>query len=120
MRHRVKMPRHRRNAYLAHQGTAGLADILAGSLNFDRELDMNFTSISNTAPHHRFDMVINSAAMVSLQVEELPENVQLLSDCLSTASSVSTASTAGCGCIATAGCVYTAGSVVSTGNTVQQ
>lgn len=76
---------------------------------------MGFTSISNAVPRHRFDMVINSAALVSLQVEELPENVQLLSDCLSTASSVSTASTAGCGCIATAGCVYTAGSVISTG-----
>lgn len=72
-------------------------------------------SIGNTS-RHRFDMVVNSAALVSLQVEELPQNVQLLSDCLSTGSSLSTASSLGCSSFSTASTIYTAGSVVSTGS----
>ncbi len=73
-------------------------------------------SIGNASTRHRFDMVVNSAALVSLQVEELPQNVQLLSDCLSTGSSLSTASSLGCSSFSTASTIYTAGSVVSTGS----
>ena len=55
---------------------------------------------------HPFDM-IDMNDELDLFAEELPEQVQLLSDCLSSASSVS--------CCGTAGCFGSVGSVVSCG-----
>ncbi|RYY74171.1 MAG: hypothetical protein EOO52_15015 [Gammaproteobacteria bacterium] len=55
---------------------------------------------------HPFDM-IDMKDELDLFAEELPEQVQLLSDCLSSASSVS--------CCGTAGCFGSVGSVVSCG-----
>lgn len=55
---------------------------------------------------HPFDIVAEDDAL-ALFAEELPDQVQLLSDCLSSASSIS--------CCGTAGCFSSVGSVVSTG-----
>ena len=55
---------------------------------------------------HPFDLVSFNDEL-DLFAEELPEQVQLLSDCLSSASSVS--------CCGTAGCFGSVGSVVSCG-----
>lgn len=55
---------------------------------------------------HAFDIVAFDGEL-DLFAEELPEQVQLLSDCLSSASSVS--------CCGTAGSFGTVGSVVSCG-----
>lgn len=59
---------------------------------------------------HRLDLEIEDADSLDLFAEELPEQVQLLADCLSTASSFSTAG----GCFA---CFSSVGSVVSCGDT---
>jgi hypothetical protein len=53
--------------------------------------------------YHPFDLEINESEALDLFAEELPEQLQLLSDCLSTASSL-------CGCFSSVG------SVVSTGD----
>jgi hypothetical protein len=58
---------------------------------------------------HRLDLEIEDTDSLDLFAEELPEQVQLMSDCLSTASSFSTAG----GCM---GCFSTVGSVISCGD----
>ena len=55
---------------------------------------------------HHFD-ISNDSDALALFAEELPEQVQLISDCMSSASSLS--------CCGTAGCFSSVGSVVSCG-----
>jgi len=55
---------------------------------------------------HPFDIVVSNDTL-ALFAEELPEQVQLLSDCLSSASSLS--------CCGTAGSFSSVGSVISCG-----
>lgn len=57
---------------------------------------------------HPFDLDPIDESPLDLFVEELPEQVQLASDCLSTASTVSSAET----CL---GSFFTLGSIISTG-----
>jgi hypothetical protein len=52
--------------------------------------------------YHPFDLEINDTDALDLFAEELPEQLQLLSDCLSSASSL-------CGCFSSVGSVISSG-----------
>jgi hypothetical protein len=62
----------------------------------------------NTSLTHAFDLEISQDESLDLFAEELPEQIQLLSDCLSSASSISSASS----CV---GSFSSVGSVISCG-----
>jgi hypothetical protein len=52
--------------------------------------------------YHPFDLEIHDSEALDLFAEELPEQLQLLSDCLSSASSL-------CGCFSSVGSVVSSG-----------
>ena len=77
-----------------------------------KSTDGRASSMNNTLVH-AFDVEVSQNESLDLFAEELPEQVQLLSDCLSSASSISSASS----CV---GSFSSVGSVISCGSTDQQ